>query len=134
MVEVRAGHATFGVVRGDELHAPLGIPERAGENVRDVVGRANALAPIEDCLFQSYYLDDLGSRVSVSIVSPATMAASAKNTTQRRLDFRGTGPTLGRNLGVRLNQPSPCLDLRTRIRALRPKEMALIRPHQERPL
>jgi hypothetical protein len=57
MVEVRTGHATVGVVRGDELHAPLGIPKGTGGDVRDVVGPASVLAPVENDLFRSRDLD-----------------------------------------------------------------------------
>ncbi len=45
---------------GDELYALLGVPEGAGRDVRNVVGRTGVLAPIEDGFLQPRYVDGPG--------------------------------------------------------------------------
>ena len=57
VVKVRTTHATVHVVGGDELHAPLGIPEGTSGGVRDVSGLASILAPVKDDLLLSRDLD-----------------------------------------------------------------------------
>ena len=60
VVKVRTTHATVDVVGGDEMNAPLGIPEGTSGGVRDVSGLASILAPVKDDLLLSPDLDFFG--------------------------------------------------------------------------